>query len=290
VRVVWGVPVVVAVVVLSGCASTAGTLSFSDEIPSGRTPYAGSLVATPTDAERAQPEEWPGAAGDVVQCSSPPRGQTVLGVNTGGAVGADPEAAIRVKMGEGLFLDAPTADLVLERDDGDRVLFTASYGGIARQALIVRDGPSSAGSGAENGHGWYVESFAACDLADFPEAVSAALGVQVWSDRDGARVPTSKVVSSTGPEHCSWQSMTILTLGDRTKEARMYFAHPVAELRKYFDRPYQQHVPVPDDATDTGYELAGRHLWLSVDQDDAYVGTRTDADRWPRPINGLGCA
>jgi hypothetical protein len=193
-------------------------------------------------------------------------------------------------MGEGLFLDAPTDDLVLERDDGDRVLFTTSYDGIARQALIVRNGPSGPGTGAKDGRGWYVESFAACDLADFPEAVSAARGVQVWTDRTGARVSTTKVVSASGPAHCSWQDMTILTLGDGTKTARTYFAHPSADLRKYFDRPYLEHVPVPSDATDTGYELEGRHLWLSVDQHDAYVGTKTDADRWPRPTRGLGCA
>ena len=285
-----GVPAVLLVSVLSGCASSAGTVSFREEVPAGRTPYAGALVATPTESERARPWEWPGAAGDVVQCSSTPRGQTVLGTNTEGAVAADPKAAIRVRTGEGLFLDAPAEDLVAERDDGDRVLFTTSYDGVARQALIVRDGPSGSGTGARNGHGWYVESFAACDLADFPDAVSAARGVQVWTDRDGARVATTEVVSAPGPAHCSWQTMTILTVGDGSKAAQTYVANPLADLAEHFDRPYRQHVRVPDDATDTGYELKGRHLSLAADRDYAYVGTRTDADAWPRPTDGLGCA
>lgn len=84
--------------------------------------------------------------------------------------------------------------------------------------------------------------------------------------------------------------MTVLALGNGTEDAQMYFAHPLTSLRKYFDRPYLKHVPVPGDATDTGYELKGRHLRLSTDQDYAYVGTQTDADGWPRATNGLGCA
>lgn len=280
---------VLAVAVLSGCAGTAGAVRF-DELPADRTPYAGPLVATPTEAQRAHPSEWPGAAGAVVRCSSPAHGQTVLGTNTEGAVGSDPRDAIEVRIGEGLFLDAPNDRLALERDDGDRVLFTTSYDGVARQAIIVRNGPSGPGTGAKDGRGWYVESFAACDLADFPESVSAAHGVQVWSDRDGARVPTTTVVSAAGPEHCAWQDMTFLTFGGATRDARSYIARPSPDLHDYFDLPYREHVHVPAGATDTGYEREGRHLWLSADERYAYVGSRTDADAWPRPKERFGCA
>lgn len=275
---------------LAGCAGTPGAVRIGDEPPAGRTPYAGSLVATPSAEEALQPWEWPGAAGEVVRCSSPPHGQTVVGTNTEGAVARDPRAAIEVKMGEGLFLDAPTDELVLERDDGDRVLFTTSYDGIARQAIIVRDGPSSPGTGAKDGHGWFVESFAACDLADFPERVSAARDVQIWTDRVSTRLPTTTIVSAPGPAHCDWQSMTLLTLGSAAPFPGTYVERPLPELSGYFDRPYREHVAVPEDAVDTGYQRGDRRLWLAADGVYAYVGTTDDAAAWPRENRHLGCA
>lgn len=80
------------------------------------------------------------------------------------------------------------------------MLFTTSYHGIARQAVVVRRRPAGPGSGADaDGLGWYVESWARCDLADFPDAVSEARGVQVWSDRDADRVPTTTWSRPGGP-------------------------------------------------------------------------------------------
>ncbi|WP_147392048.1 hypothetical protein [Amnibacterium setariae] len=287
-RILGVVAVGAAALLLSGCG--AGGLRISDDVPAERTPYTGPLVATPSAADRRTPWEWPGAAGRVVSCSSAPRGQTVVGRNDEGAVAADPQAAIEVKRGEGLFLSSPTDALVRERDDGDRVLFTTSYDGVARQAIIVRDGPSGPGTGAKDGHGWYVESFATCDLADFPESVSRARGVQVWTDADGTRVPTSTVVSADGPAHCAWQSMTFLTLGDGTKDPVSYVARPLQELGEYFDRPYREHVRVPSDARDTGWRREGRRIWIAADGRSAYVGAEDDAAAWPRPARPLGCA
>jgi hypothetical protein len=289
-RVLLGATAVLVAGLLTGCADSSGTVRIGHEIPSGRTPYAGSLVSTPSPAEKEHPLEWPGAAGDVVECSTPPHGQTVLGTNTAGAVASDPQQAIRVKMGEGLFLDAPSDELVMERDDGDRVLFTTSYDGVARQALIVRDGPSGPGTGAKHGHGWFVESFAACDLADFPERVSADRGVQVWTDRNGVRIATTTVVSAPGPQHCGWEAMTFLTFGDGARDPVSYVEQPAADLHEYFDLPYRAHVAVPDDATDTGFRRDGRSLWLSADERYAYVGTEADAAAWPRELKRIGCA
>ncbi|MFE8950575.1 hypothetical protein [Streptomyces sp. NPDC007856] len=64
--------------------------------------------------------------------------------------------------------------------------------------------------------GWGPETNAACDPAELPAACAAAQGWEVWTDRGGARVPVSRLESSTGAEHCGWQSVRFLTLGGRT--------------------------------------------------------------------------
>lgn len=60
--------------------------------------------------------------------------------------------------------------------------------------------------------GWYVESWARCDWAELPPELAEALGLDVWTDASGRRVPTTRAASSRGPEHCNWDDMTFLSL------------------------------------------------------------------------------
>ena len=46
---------------------------------------------------------------------------------------------------------------------------------------------------------------------------------------------------------------------------------------------------LPADAVDTGYQRDGDHLWLSPDEQRAFVGSRADVEIWPRSIQRLGC-
>ena len=39
-----------------------------------------------------------------------------------------------------------------------------------------------------------------------------ALGIQVWHDASGNRVPVATIESRPGAEHCDWQDITFLTL------------------------------------------------------------------------------
>lgn len=271
---------------MTGCADASDGVRIAASPAADRTPYAGSLTPPQTAADRT------GAAGAVVRCSSTPVGGSAASPYTAGAVATTADGALDVASGEGVF-DLATRSLARERTERDRVLFTTSYHGIARQAVVVRHGPAGPGTGADaDGLGWYVESWARCDLADFPDAVSEAYGVQVWSDLDGDRVPITTVRSSSGPEHCGWQDMTFLDLdgGALGAAGETFVDRPSADLAEYFGAEAEAHLPLPADAVDTGYHRSDDHLWLAPDHAVAYVGTAEDVAAWPRETRPVGCA
>jgi hypothetical protein len=130
------------------------------------------------------------------------------------------------------------------------------------------------------------ETNAACDPAELPAAYAAAQGWEVWTDRDGARVPVSRLESSTGAEHCGWQSVRFLTLGGRT-----YVRDPEGVLARdgLLSAPYCKQVRMPAGAHDTGYHYRDRHLWLTEDRDTAYVRTSSGVEAWPRAAREVAC-
>ena len=137
--------------------------------------------------------------------------------------------------------------------------------------------------GPGDDRGWGIASYALCDPAEWPPEASDAVGIQVWTNADGDRVPTSLVYSSPGPEHCDMQGMTFLFLGSDGKEGEFY-GTPDEDLAELLQTPYAAHTELPADARDTGYARAGRELWLAADDSAAYlVGAHGDAERWPAP-------
>ena len=159
------------------------------------------------------------------------------------------------------------------------MLYTVRTDGHPRMAAVVHLGRIS------DGRRWFVESWARCDFAELPGALTDAVDVLVWTDGDGDRVPTQEVVSYTGSEHCDWQSMTFLETGGHTPVR----ASP-PDLRDFSAEPYDQARPLSADAVDTGFERDGRHLWLSPDGRRAYVGDHTSVELWPATTQHLGCA
>jgi hypothetical protein len=269
-------------VLLAGCSSTPSNMSFSPTAPPGRTPYPGPLTASSAPATPSRTTSRPGAAADVVQCSVRPTGATLHP----GSEQA-PDASVEAAVDESVSTELPVRELARERDDGDRVLFTTSYGGIARQAVIVRRADPVSDRAAHDTNGWYVESYAYCDLADYPDRVAAAAGVEIWTDARGVRQPTTAIRSGPGPEHCDEQRIRFLTLGSRTNP---YVDTIPPDLRDDFAEQPRRHVTVPADAVDTGFRRRGRHLWVSPDRRRAYVGSITDAALWPREVRAFGCA
>lgn len=239
--------------------------------------YDGPLHVEPSHARHPKA----GAAGDVVDCDTWGRGGSETArVYAEGATARTPAKALEVARGESLYSGVDDGLLVAKQEE-DRVLYVLEVGGVVKQAVIVRNGPATEGAG---GDGWYVESWARCDEVELPRSYTDEVGLLVWSDATGTPVPTTSIEARRGPQHCDWQSMVFLTIDRRT-----WVRRPLREVADHFTDPYRAHATVPADAADTGYARRGKHLWISADGRYAYVGSRDDAEAWPRMVELLGC-
>lgn len=240
--------------------------------------YDGPLYVTRQEAEHPRA----GAAGDVVDCKAwGSGGFSDVDVYADGATASGPGQALKVAASEWLFGGVQEGLRVAKREE-DRVLYVFEVEDVVKQAVIVRDGPATEGAG---GAGWYVESWAHCDYSEFPRSFTDTLGLQIWTDSLGRPMPTTTIESWRGPEHCDWQSMTFLYLGKA-----VYVREPQPELADYFAEPYDGHAELPANAVDTGFQRDGERLWLSPDEQRAFVGTEDDVELWPRAIQHFGCA
>lgn len=168
------------------------------------------------------------------------------------------------------------------------MLYVAEVGGRPKVAVVVVDGEGSEGAG---GDGWHLESWAACDVVELPSGFVAQQGYQVWTDEDGAVVPTDRLEVFSGAGHCGWEEVTFLSLGTWDDDVPTYVRRLLPELQEYADEPFRAHVRLPRDAEDTGFRRGEDRLWLAPDLSRAYVGeTRADVELWPRTTERLGCA
>lgn len=196
----------------------------------------------------------------------------------------DAQAALENWLAEE-FVQLPDDGYRVEREDDGRVLLSYDVDGRTKIAVVAADGIHD-WAGHE---GWGVESWAQCDPAELPAEVSDDLGIGVWRTADGDPVPVDRVASFPGPEHCDWQDITFLTLGDDTQ----YLRDTAGELRRWSTTSYDAGATVPDDAHDTGLERDGRHLWLAADRSAAYLvatGDPGDVERWPATRERVACA
>jgi hypothetical protein len=143
--------------------------------------------------------------------------------------------------------------------------------------------------GPEGDRGWGVASYAACDPAEWPPSTSDALGIDVWSNRDGDRVPTSTIQSFRGAEHCGWEDTTFLWLGEGGRDGEFY-REPSPDMRRFLLTTYAAEVALPPDARDSGFARDGRQLWLAADGSAAYlVGAGGGAERLPASSRPFRC-
>jgi len=268
-----------ALLILSGC----GQPVVLEGVPTAP-PYEGPLyveVTAPPDDEKA---DRSGAAGLAVDCDTPPVGYTEPDPYEN-SVSRSPIAALKRERKE----PNRGADSQLReaRREDDRVLYVYEVDRRIKQAMIVHRGTAIDGN-----TGWYVESWARCDWAELPPALAEGLGLQVWTDSSGRRVPTTRIASSRGPEHCNWEDMTFLNVdGGDLDGGQTYLEHPQLSLYPdYLKVPYLPRTELPANGEDTGYRYNGRHLWLAPDQSRAFVGTPDSVAVWPRTTEPLGCA
>ncbi|NNN32636.1 hypothetical protein HLK59_20160 [Streptomyces sp. S3(2020)] len=179
--------------------------------------------------------------------------------------------------------DGPREGFRVEREEGGRVLYSYDVDGRTKMAVIVA-------KDRKNRPGWGPETSASCDPAEFRASWTDSQGYEIWTDRDGERVPVSLISSSIGPAHCDWQKAHFLSVREG-KEELSYARDPDGVLGDdMLEAPYDGDVPLPADAEDTGYRLGERQLWLTDDKRTAYVRTPDGVEAWPQVKKGMGCA
>lgn len=239
-------------------------------------PYDGPLYLRVAEPDHPDPLVRAGAAGRALECSGQPYAGST-GRNWGVTSGlATPTEALEAFIGNDGAL-VPRGGYRLERETQNRVLFSYDMSGDTKVAVIV----------AENteGVGWSMETFAECDPAELPDAVTDELGIDVWVNEKNERVPITTIQSSRGAEHCDWGSATFLSLGDY-----IFVKDPQGVLpQESLSGPFVPDIALPEDAEDTGYILDGQRLWVGADRSSAFIVTQQRVERWPVATSSVGC-
>jgi hypothetical protein len=268
-----------AVVVLAACGPGAVV---ADETSRTASVYEGPLYVPVVHPDHPDPMVRSGAAGLALECE----GEPFLG-STGrnwGALGggSDPTEGLVRFVSDGAA-SLPRTGYRVEREQGERVLFSYDVAGETKVAVIVAENVSN----GFDQRGWGMETFAQCNPAEFDPANDDELPARVWTDRHGSRVPTTKVMSYAGPEHCGWHSATFLALHEDSQFVR----DPQGLFgQEWLEATFARDIRLPTTAVDTGYRLDDWELWLAADRSAAYVITGEGTERWPAAKRPILCA
>ncbi|MFJ5303091.1 hypothetical protein [Streptomyces sp. NPDC088350] len=257
-----------------GCGSKGG----GDVVVAGTapaTPYDGPLYVPASGSDR------PGAAGRALECDGKIYESGAADAWSRGDGGRTPEGGLRAYFAIEQP-DVPRTGYRVEREESGRVLFSYDVAGRTKVAVVVaKDG--------KNRPGWGPETSASCDPAELPASFTKAHGYEIWTDRDGKRVPTTVLSSSAGAAHCDWRKAHFLRTGEGEK-GRLYARDPDGVLDPgMLTAPYDGDVRMPGTARDTGYRYQDRQLWLTADASKAYVRTPEGVEAWPLVKDGTGC-
>ncbi|MFE9020909.1 hypothetical protein ACFYNL_20410 [Streptomyces sp. NPDC007808] len=273
---------VLATAAVSGCGGAREGLVVEGAAPT--VPYDGPLYV-PTeelDEDSARAVRLAsGAAGRALECD----GEIYSG--GGGEAWSEQDGGATPEEGLAAYFDREQPDLPrsgyrVEREEGGRVLFSYDVAGRTKVAVVVAEDRADR-------PGWGPETSASCDPAELPESFTDTLDVEIWTDEDGRRVPTTEISSSAGSAHCDWQRAHFLGLGAH-RDRGLYARDPDGVLAPgMLNAAYDGDVPLPDGARDTGYRLGAWRLWLTDDTSTAYVRTPDGVEAWPRVKDGVGC-
>ncbi|MEV6109350.1 hypothetical protein AB0M28_32260 [Streptomyces sp. NPDC051940] len=264
---------------------TGGGVSVGASGPQG---YDGPLwTEMAEDGPDSDPKVLGGAATRALECDGPPYfGGNDVGDGWGSpAGGRSAEEGLRRFLGEA-YNAVPTSGYRVEKEEGGRTLFAVgdAEGRTKAAVIVAKDRPKRAG--------WGMETFAVCDPAELPAKYDAEMGVQVWTDAKGARVPVASVRGRLGNDHCDWQDVLFLTLGEgeRGAEAPQYVRDEHGKLDEgMVNGPFDPDAELPADARDTGFRRDGGELWLAADGKSAYVRSADGVERWPGTPHPVAC-
>ncbi len=252
------------------------------------TPYTGPLTVPVKEAAGEDDgEDSPravqarsGAAGRALECDAEIYSGGGSDPWSKGDGGSTPEEGLRA------FFDMeqpelPESGYRMERKEKGRVLFSYDVDGRTKVAVVVAlDRPHRPG--------WGPETSASCDPAELPASFTDSTWYEIWTDRDGRRVPVTKVHSSVGAAHCDWESARFLAIG-RGEDGRLYARDPEGVLDGMLTSAYDPDGTLPAAARDTGYRFHDWQLWLTAGGSKAYVRTPDGVEVWPAVKEGVGC-
>lgn len=166
------------------------------------------------------------------------------------------------------------------RTTKDRALYSYDVAGRTRSAVSFVEEPWD----SERGW-WRTESSASCDAAEFPASDDKLRRLEIWTDRDGDRVDSRRIVSYRGSEFCGEKDVRFLSLGE-SPGAGLYLRDPGGVLTRRTPRGYLASTKLPGVAVDSGFRRGGAELWLT--DDAAYLVTADTVERWPA-MSPHGC-
>ena len=268
---------VIAVVIALSCAGC-GSASAVDGGRSTAPPYKGPLTA--------------GAAVDALECDGTKPFLRSTGEYDDGlaTVQSSAQDAFDNYIEESsLGYSMPLKGYRIERNDTGRALLSYDVGERTKVSVVVADGIRD----WDDDVAWGVVAWAQCDPAEFPAEVTDDLGIGVWEDASGQRVPVTRVLSRQGPEHCSWTDITFLLIGPDDQRADWYVRDATGEFPELLRGTFDDDATLPEDAISTGWRRGGRQLWLSRDKQAAYLVDTDDphaVERWPAAKEPIMCA
>jgi hypothetical protein len=135
----------------------------------------------------------------------------------------------------------------------------------------------------------------AADVTEYrPEDLLAAAGaagraIEIWTDRDGKRVPTTTMHSSVGSPHCNWETSHFVST-DAAGGPATFARDPEGVLPlTMLMASYDEAAAMPSDARDTGYRLGDWELWAVPGAALIFMRTSDGVEAWPAVKDGGGC-
>lgn len=270
---------------LAGCGTSNPNLVVTGNPPAHS--YPGPMVVSVSHSPDAPVAARSGAAGRALECAGTPYAGGAGYYDSGlASVQDSAEAALKNYFSEEI-LQLPRSGYRVERSEDGRVLFSYDVDGQSKITFIAADSIRD----FNHDRGWGVETWAECDPSELPANVTDELGIQVWQDAHGSRVPVTKIVSFKGAEHCDWQGITFLEIDNNGDH--QYVRDVTGELKPFLASTFDADVPLPAEATDTGFSRGGRRLWLDPKRMAAYLVIEREpshAERWPVAKTHIGCA
>jgi hypothetical protein len=277
---------VVGLFVLAACGTSTAVVESGG---SAGTPYAGPMHLRVDYDDYATVSERSGAAARALECDTDSYDGGGASYSSGLASVQDTATeALENYFAEEPFLTLPDRGYRIEREDDGHTLFSYDVQGRTKIAFIAADHVRD----FNDDRGWGIEAWAECDPAELPNAVTDAMGVQVWQDRTGRRAPVAKIRSRQGSEHCDWQDITFLSMGPEG-DGTQFLRDTRGELREFLRTTFDAHATLPDDAKDTGYQRSDRHLWIDRRGIAVYlvaVSNPGNVERWPATKERVACA